>query len=275
MEADELPASTGVGEELARARMARGLSLADVAQLLKFAPRQLEALEQERFGALPGATFARGMVRSYARLLKLDPEPLLQRLDGCFSSPDDSRLTARFRQPLPFSESGRRSTVAYLALSVGCLAVAGVVGYEWHRERTAPAPMTFVAPARSPASPVESPRPALPIGAQVASAAPLPEIVKAEPSPKALEERPAPAAKAGAGRLVFRCEQESWIEVRDSSGRILAASLNAAGSERVIEGKGPFRLIVGNAQHVRVSYDGDPVDLQPHVKVEVARLTLP
>src|SRR3954470_3181712 len=63
---------SGIGAELARAREEQGLALADVAQQLKFAARQLEALEKERFDLLPGGTFARGMVRNYARLLKLD-----------------------------------------------------------------------------------------------------------------------------------------------------------------------------------------------------------
>src|SRR5262245_12529513 len=101
---------TGVGQELAAAREARGLALSDVAQQLKFAPRQLEALEQEQFEALPGATFARGMVRSYARLLKLDPEPLVQRIAGRFELPDSNQLAARYHQPVPFSDGARRPT---------------------------------------------------------------------------------------------------------------------------------------------------------------------
>ncbi|HYL88646.1 MAG TPA: helix-turn-helix transcriptional regulator, partial [Burkholderiales bacterium] len=64
------PDASGVGGTLKAAREERGLSIAEVAQSLKFAPRQLEALEQERFDLLPGGTFVRGMVRSYARLLK-------------------------------------------------------------------------------------------------------------------------------------------------------------------------------------------------------------
>src|SRR5262245_17136771 len=115
-------ALTGVGQELAAAREARGLALADVAQQLKFAPRQLEALEQERFGALPGGTFARGMVRAYARLLKIDPEPLVERMAGQVEAPPDAdKLAARYHQPVPFSDSARRSTFAYLGVSLGVL----------------------------------------------------------------------------------------------------------------------------------------------------------
>src|SRR5436305_10340370 len=88
----------GVGEALASARQSRGLALAEVAQQLKFAQRHLEALEEERFDALPGGTFVRGMVRNYARLLHLDPEPLLERMAGRFAAPDSSQLAERFRQ---------------------------------------------------------------------------------------------------------------------------------------------------------------------------------
>src|SRR6185295_1943596 len=126
-------ATTGIGGELARAREARGLALADVAQSLKFAPRQLEALEQERFDQLPGGTFARGMVRSYARLLKLDPEPMVSRIGKRFEVPEVSQLAARYSQPVPFSDSGRRSTLVYLGLSLGVLLLGGGVAYEWHQ----------------------------------------------------------------------------------------------------------------------------------------------
>ena len=45
-------------------------------------------------------------------------------------------------------------------------------------------------------------------------------------------------------------------------------------AERLVEGVAPFELVIGNAHHVRLSYDDRPIDLAPHVKVEVARFTL-
>lgn len=72
----------------------------------------------------------------------------------------------------------------------------------------------------------------------------------------------------------MKFERESWVEIRGRDGKALVSQLNAAGSERTVEGKAPFALIIGNAQHVRLSYDDRPIDLAPHVKVEVARFTL-
>jgi transcriptional regulator with XRE-family HTH domain len=89
--AGELPAGTGEGVAavepatpgaiLRRAREARGLSIADVVQVIRFSTHQIEALERDDYASLPGATSVRGLVRNYARLLKLDAAPLLTQLD--------------------------------------------------------------------------------------------------------------------------------------------------------------------------------------------------
>jgi cytoskeleton protein RodZ len=301
-------ALTGVGQELAAAREARGLALADVAQQLKFAPRQLEALEQEQFSALPGATFARGMVRSYARLLKLDPDPLVERIAGRFEVPDSNRLAARYHQPVPFSDSARKSTFVYLGLSLGVLVLVGAVGYEWHQERQAAANSKGTAVAKAAPKETEKEREtkprAAPVPAQVAvapapvpvapaapvsvapekskpvtTAAVAPPTVVAPEKPKAVaqdkdKEKPK-VVSSGPHRLVIRTEGEAWIEIKDAADRMLVSSLNPAGSERVVRGKPPYQLVIGNAANVRVLYDDKPIDLAPHTRQDVARLTVP
>ena len=283
-------APTGVGQELAAAREARGLALGDVAQQLKFAPRQLEALEAEQFSALPGATFARGMVRSYARLLKLDPEPLVQRVSGHFEVPDANRLAARYHQPVPFSDNARKSTFVYLGLSAGVLALVGALAYEWHQERNAPAraakkETTSVAtaprevlpprPAPIPVQPaaIQEPSKVEPSKAVVAPAPAVPPVVAPE-KPKAVTPEK-PKVVSGPHRLVVRMEGEAWIEIKDSAERMLVSSLNPPGSERVVRGRPPYNLVIGNASNVRVFYDDKPIDLAPHTRQDVARLTVP
>jgi cytoskeleton protein RodZ len=289
-EAQAAEMRTGVGQELAAAREARGLALSDVAQQLKFAPRQLEALEQEHLDELPGATFARGMVRSYARLLKLDPEPLVQRIAGRFEVPDSNRLAARYHQPVPFSDGARRSTFVYLAMSLGVLVLVGAVAYEWHQERTAAARSTTLG-ATSVAKATPAPREEKPHAAPIApvpvqqATAPAPAATEKTPKtvekpPKTIEKAPlaavpATASGTGANRLVVRTEGEAWIEIRDSADRMLISSLNPPGSERVVRGKPPYSLVIGNASQVSITYDNKPVDLTPHTRQDVARLTVP
>ena len=278
---------TGVGQELAAVREERGLALSDVAQQLKFSPRQLEALEQENLEALPGATFTRGMVRSYARLLKLDPEPLVQRISGRVEIPDANRLAARYHQPVPFSDGARRSTFVYLALSLGVLVLVGGVAYEWHQERTAAAKKNTLV-AKAPKSTPRSEPKVLAALAPTPVAAPAPEKVVEKPKiaekPPAAE-KTAPVAiaaapvstgpKTGPNRLVVRTEGEAWIEIKDSADRMLVSSLNPPGSERVVRGRPPYTLVIGNASSVRVTYDDKPIDLAPHTRQDVARLTVP
>src|SRR5437773_10541620 len=119
-------AKTGPGRMLAQLRAERKLSLADVAQRLKYGARQIEALEAEEFDKLPGATFVRGMVRGYAKLLETDPQPLLDELEQRYV-PGEIDLDLRDKG-IPFVPSGKRGTRGYLALSVvAVIVVAGIL----------------------------------------------------------------------------------------------------------------------------------------------------
>jgi cytoskeleton protein RodZ len=283
-----------VGADLKSAREALGLSLSEVAHQLKLAPRQVEALEAGRFEALPGATFVRGMLRNYARLLKLEPEPLLESLSGRFEAPDANRLAARYSQPVPFSDNARRSTFVYLGLSLAVLTLGGGVAYQWYREHKAPAQLAAVTkrPLAKPAVPSASPPKSEPkrlesvaqaqVTAKVAAAIPPPpppvvEKVAAVTAAPAPNMAPVVADKRGGAshRLVIRCEEEAWIEVKDANDRMLVSSLNPAGSERVVRSRGPLTLVIGNAAHVQVLHNDKPLDLAPHTKLSIARFTLP
>jgi cytoskeleton protein RodZ len=249
-----------------------------VAQQLKFAPRQIESLEQERFDRLPGPTIARGMVRNYARLLRLDPEPLIESMaPQAEKLPDPGQLAERFRKEVPFSEGSKRSTLLYAGFSVGILVLVAALAYEWQQERAAP---QFVAPAReqpaepAPVAAAEAPRAPAPVEekkVELAIAAPAEKPVP--PPPPAVAEKPS-AAPAAAQRIVVRAEEDAWIEIRDASGRTLIATLAPAGSERAVQGRAPFDLVIGNAASVRLTYEGKAVDLRPHTRVSVARLKL-
>lgn len=71
-----------VGAVLREARESAGISVEEVAGRIKFAPRQIEALEAGDFSQLPEMAFIRGFVRSYARLMQLDDKALLDALPG-------------------------------------------------------------------------------------------------------------------------------------------------------------------------------------------------
>ena len=60
------------GEDLKKAREAKGVALEAIATATKITTRYLQAVEQERFDQLPGGVFRKSIVRSYARTAGLD-----------------------------------------------------------------------------------------------------------------------------------------------------------------------------------------------------------
>jgi len=264
-----------VGTTLRMAREAAGLGLEEAARRLKFAPRQLDALERGEWNRLPGGAAVRGMVRQYARLLGLDDNALVSRAGESTPLPD--QLAQRFQQPIPFSDQSRRSNIAYVALSVVLLGVVAAVAYQWRQERADRAQLSFVSAAQQPSEPTR----VTPV--EIPAAGPVTEERASAPA-SASATAPAGAAPAAPvvertpsgppGRLVLRFEEESWVEIHSGTGKLLVSHLHPAGTERVVSGLPPFEIVIGNAQHVQLTYNDRPVDLKPYVKVDVARFTL-
>jgi cytoskeleton protein RodZ len=257
-----------------------GLSVEDVANQLKFSPRLIEALEAGEFDKLPGRTFARGMLRSYAKLLKLDSAPILAHLVGAgMGLPKGPEQAVSFRTPIPFSEGGRHGNLIYMALTVVILVVVAFYAFEWYQEKSGPSKLAFVDAGRE--APIAQPAPVAPEPAAAASepqgaAAPEREAKPAtfaSVGPAPVPETTSPLAP-GRRRIVMRFEKESWVEIKGRNGVTLLSQLNPAGSEKVVDGEPPFQLTIGNAPSVQVTYNDQPVDLKPHFKVDVARLTL-
>ncbi|MFQ6021199.1 MAG: RodZ domain-containing protein [Acidiferrobacterales bacterium] len=67
----------GPGKTLSVARMQKHLSREQVAEMLHLSPQQIEALENDDFEKLPGPTYVRGYLRSYAQVLGLPPEGVI------------------------------------------------------------------------------------------------------------------------------------------------------------------------------------------------------
>src|SRR5260221_899556 len=205
-------------------------------------------MEQDRLEALPSGTFARGMVRSYARLLKLDAEELVGRMAARVAAPDNAAAVASTRRPIPITDHNRRTNLIYGALSLAILGVIAAVALEWQRESSSAERMSFVAPAKTAAAPAEPQR----LAAASASALEMQPSNLASP-PAASESAPAtrldsssktasPSSPVAEGnrRIVFKFDGQSWVEVRGSNGKVLLSQLNPAGSEQTVEGRPPF-----------------------------------
>lgn len=88
-----------LGQPLRDARLAKGLSLADVERETHIARHYLEALEEENREALPAPVYARGFLRTYARYLALDDDALVRRYFPAAAPSTRSATPARAAGP--------------------------------------------------------------------------------------------------------------------------------------------------------------------------------
>ena len=144
-------ALTNVGMALREAREAMGLSVHDIANRIKFAPRQVEALEANDFANLPEATFLRGFVRSYARVLQLDEASLIAAL------PVDpaSRVVVKTQVvdvAFPTLFSLQRINLLWLAGALGVALVLGLFIFTRDGESTPKPPEVVVEAVPLPAA---------------------------------------------------------------------------------------------------------------------------
>jgi cytoskeleton protein RodZ len=78
-----------IGDTLREARMRQRLDIADVEARTKIRAKYLRALENEEFGMLPGPTFVKTFLRTYAEALGLDPHLLLEEYRANYESGDE------------------------------------------------------------------------------------------------------------------------------------------------------------------------------------------
>jgi cytoskeletal protein RodZ len=99
----------GIGDTLREARMRQGLDIADMEAQTKIRAKYLRALEDEEFSMLPGATFVRTFLRTYAEKLGLDPHLLIDEYRARYE-PTEEAETASFGPPTARSERRPRRT---------------------------------------------------------------------------------------------------------------------------------------------------------------------
>lgn len=287
----ETPA-TSLGMMLREARERLGLSVMDVSSQIKFAPKQIEALEADDYQRLPEAAFLRGFVRSYAKILHLDAQTVLAALPQ--KKPDQGGLLPdSVGEPFPnvlFWQNLIWSSAAFLVV----IMVAGFAF--WHF--TTP-------PEQSQAAQVESPI-SLPAEVQVAPPAqPVSEVPAIEPVVETKAQAVAELAQSSVQAtstvaprmaqrnqaitsdtpsetstpitsLLLEFSEESWAEIKDKDGKILSSRVHPGGTELRISGRAPFSVLIGHASSVRLHYQDKQIDLAPHTRrtTDVASLTL-
>jgi len=302
-----------VGKALREAREQLGLSVNDVANRIKFATRQIEALEADDYAQLPEAAFVRGFVRSYARLLELDPAHLVSGLPSSHTNTSSVHEVKSVEIPMPSAFSSRRHNIILLAAGL-VIALSVAIFMRLHDRApevaepvtqtqttvqplelpnvtdenataqlpeqnqlavSAPEPTVTAVPEQATRQP--APQQAVrtaPAQAPVLQQSALPKAVTAEPAP--VSEQPKVKAEINASVHALRLEfdEDSWVEVKDGNGKILTARMHAAGSLLRVTGKTPLSVTIGNAHAVRLFDNGKNINLERNITADVAHVEL-
>ncbi len=267
------------GGLLRQARQAQGLHIAALAAAIKVVPRKLELLETDQFDQLPDATFTRALAQTVCRTLKIDAAPILALMpppSGYRLEQVSEGLNAPFRERpgrlVPQEWARVASPALWLtALLLIAAAVVYLVPVDWLQfskpVAVAPpvvdAPSVAVAPTAEPVPLAESPA----ASAAADVAAPLSPI---PPGAESVATAMAPVA----GVVQLSVTAPSWIEITDAHGQTLLARVLQAGESVGLDGVMPLKAKIGNAAGTQLTLRGQPLDLAPFTRDNVARLDL-
>lgn len=306
-DAELVAARQRAGEALRAAREAAGRELPQLAAQLKVAAGKLQALEDGDWSRLPDVTFARALLRSACKALRIDAAPLLGMLvessrtgpeavvDAMVDSPMTRSMDDLPHRSLPRSGSGGgRNRVwrwlAFLILLAAAAvyfwpAVRGLISRDLSAEQTPvavesaaksvesvvsePAVVPAASAAASPASAPAASAPSV-SAASAAAAASAPVVAASKPHVQ--------QAAAAAGTLAISATAQSWVRVAGHDGKVLFSQVVEPGAGQSVvvpAGSTPLSVVVGNAPQTTLVFDGKPVNLGESTRGNVARLTLP
>ncbi len=186
------PQSGAIGDRLRAAREARELSIPEVAERTRIPSRHIVAIETGDLSALPAPTYSVGFIKTYARLLGMDPQPLAAEFRQQLAHAAPREIPISPYEPADPARTPSRA----LAWSSFAVAVLLVLGYLYWRGLSADDPARLAASAPP---------------APTAAAAP-PRIVAPPP--------PGPAAGVTQAALLT-ATQQVWIKVYEMGGATL------------------------------------------------------
>lgn len=137
-------------------------------------------------------------------------------------------------------------------------------------------PAASAVPAASQASAEQPASEASAAGMVTSSTSPLPALAASVPAQEAQPSTSItqPTAAAADGPVYLSVTEDSWVEVIDGSGNTRLSRIVRAGESMAMGGVSPWRMRIGHAGGVKVSMRGQPVDLAPFTRNNVARLEL-
>jgi cytoskeleton protein RodZ len=287
----QINSSVTAGQILRQARSDAGLHIAALAVSLRVPVKRIEALENGQMDLLPDMVFVRALTSSICQALKIDAQPILDKLPKA-ALPRLNHDDVAINTPISGSSSTNNSLMGELftsplLLSVLFLCVAAAGVYFWPKNTA-----MMVTPVNAvPKAQTEKALPELGVSQakevlvinESTSALSLNSSASLAASPANM----APIAEANSSTsavpsamnssvptdslVVFKATGETWVEVKSASGSTLFKKLLSAGETAGTSGVVPLTVIVGRADVTQVEVRGKPMDLVSIAKSNVAR----
>jgi cytoskeletal protein RodZ len=215
-----------VGDALAQARSQAGLTIAQVSQQTCIRETIIRGIERGDFSACGGDFYARGHIRSIARVVGLDPEELVREYDAVHGAPHAITAADVFEPSTPIRLKERRSANWSVVMVI---VLAAVLGYGVYR----------LVDHGSPSGPVAA------SGTHPTSSR--------SPSSK-----PSPTPAAHSHRLVIRLTaiQDCWVEFTKPRGQLLFQTYVLSGSTRTWHFKHAVSMQIGNPGGIMLTVNG-------------------
>ncbi|EXJ14643.1 RodZ domain-containing protein [Imhoffiella purpurea] len=301
--------SSGPGRRLRELRESRGIEIERVIAQLHLQRDIVEALEQDRYEGLPPPVFVAGYLKSYARLLGTDPEPIVSAYRSTIPG-DDHRTT----QPKTAPRKGRFSNAWIWILLLAVIGGGAAGGYFWWQGQGTQAPEGLEPTADTSApngsdgnatisadtadaadgvseeepndSATKAPPDAIPLRSQEPAPQPEPAVPQEtseqatdtappeEPASETPEQESEPEEPIGPPQVALEFTGTTWIDVRDAQGKVVLNGEMREGDRRVLTGEPPYKLVIGNAAATRMTVGGEDFDVQRRARGNVARFSL-
>lgn len=311
------------GLSLARARQEKGLAMDEVATRLHLSAVQVQSLEENDFESLPEATYVKGYIKNYAKLLGIDHVALIASyIERVNPKKNDTIETIAINQQKLNASDDTKVMYTIIGIVVLVIAVIGIwIGTQGYNEKNTGQAETNATTTEHPSEELFGPQldvqsdegnepketegsgepadtllqaaeqqepqyPAAPKNQDsISTVTPVtrtsPPVaknsVKQEPAPEEIQVAKKPEVLIENERpdeIVLFFEENSWADIRDKMGKKLLYKTIDEGRVVTVKGNAPFKIFLGNANGVKLSYNGKQVNFDKYKRGLIARFTV-
>lgn len=290
------------GVELAGARKAQNYTIEEISGYIKIPVHTIELLEASDLEALPGPTFTQGYIRVYAKFLEISEEEVLEKYNRAVPRTETADLKPRSKlRGEASSQSPLVKGITTLLIVAGIAAVifgsfkyyqekAGVMEGELDAREQSFTGNSLDSPGFSRVEvkqnarltedgeliversdsyenitePVEEPE-VVPAVAGIEATAEVEPVEEVAAEEVGTEDISTETARENDIIEIF-AENGSWMQVRDANESRLFYNMIPVGGSKVLVGKAPFSITMGNAKTTRVVLNELEVDVTDYIR---------